>query len=121
MAKITVMVQGKTQREIKLNKDSELTVGRDAANDICLDNPAVSRFHAKIYKQGWPYYIEDLKSTNGTILNGKTVSWKAPLSRGDKITVGKHTLVFTDDPSDYEDGKGSPEHIDATLRVAKKG
>jgi len=121
MAKITITVQGKAPREIKLNKDSALTVGRDAANDVCLDNPAVSRFHAKIYKQGWPYYIEDLKSTNGTLLNGKPVSWKAPLSNNDKITVGKHTMVFMDEPSDYEDGKGAPAQIDATLRVPKKG
>lgn len=119
MARITVTIMGKTVNEVQINHDSTLTIGRDKNNDICLDNPAVSRCHAKIYKQGWPFYVEDLKSTNGTFLNGKAVSWKAALSRNDKITIGKHTLVFTDSPSDYEEGRG-PVEADATIAVSKK-
>jgi len=119
MAKVTVMVQGKVSKEVLLRKGETLTVGRDASNDICLDNPAVSRFHAKIYKQEWPFHVEDLKSTNGTFLNGGKVNWKAVLKNNDTITIGKHDLIFNDDPSDYEEGK-RPVEIDATVIVPKK-
>lgn len=105
MAKITVTVQEKVLKEIPLSKDRELTIGRDPSNDLQLDNPAVSRFHAKIYKAQWPYYVEDLKSTNGTYLNGARINWKDALKNNDKITIGKYTLIYNDSPVDYEEKK----------------
>jgi pSer/pThr/pTyr-binding forkhead associated (FHA) protein len=118
MAKITVTIKGKPLKEVMLRKDETLTIGRDPSNGISLDNPAVSRFHAKIYKHEWPFYVEDLKSTNGTVLNGSKLDWKAALSNNDKITIGKHTLIFNDDPSDYGDTskKIGP---DATIFIKK--
>ena len=105
MAKIIVAVKDKTLHEVIVDKDLVTTIGRDPSNGIHLANPAVSRFHAKLYRQGWEFYIEDTGSSNGTFLNGRKVSWKAGLKRNDKITIAKYTLIFQDDKSDYEEVK----------------
>jgi len=99
MAKIVVMLQDKVLKEIQLG-ERELRVGRDPGNEIQLDNPIVSRFHAEIYRQGYTIYVEDKKSTNGTFLNGKFLNWKSGLNHRDRITIGKHVLVFLEDGGD---------------------
>jgi len=50
-----------------------ITLGRDKGNDIVLDERLVSRRHAVIQKIGQEYFLEDLDSTNGTMVNGKGV------------------------------------------------
>ena len=117
MAKIIVTIKEKTLHEIILHKDSVTTIGREHSNDICLENPAVSRFHAKIYRQDWTFYIEDLGSTNGTFLNDRIVKWKAGLSKNDRITIAKYTLVFIDDKADYEEVK--TDKADNTIIIKK--
>ena len=115
MAKLIVSLKDKTLYEVVLSKDAVTTIGRNPSNTIHFENPAVSRFHAKIYKQEWPYYIEDLGSSNGTFINGSKVNWKLALKNNDRITIGKHTLVFLDQRSDYDDSK-APE-LDGTICV----
>jgi pSer/pThr/pTyr-binding forkhead associated (FHA) protein len=105
MAKIILKIKDKTLREIVLNKDAVTTVGRNPSSNIHLENPAVSRSHAKIYRQDWIFYIEDLESSNGTFLNERRVTWKAGLKNNDKITISKYTLIFQDHRSDYEEVK----------------
>jgi pSer/pThr/pTyr-binding forkhead associated (FHA) protein len=70
-----------------------VTIGRLPDNDIVVDNAAVSGRHAKVYKQGDKYVIEDLQSTNGTFISGQRVGSQA-LKDGDTITIGKHTILF---------------------------
>jgi pSer/pThr/pTyr-binding forkhead associated (FHA) protein len=117
MAKITLKLNDEVIKEISISKDRELTIGRDQRNDLQLDNLAVSRFHAKIYKQGWPYYIEDMKTTNGTYLNDKMVSWKEALTNNDIITIGKYVLIYHDTSLDYEDAKDRSFDPNATIKV----
>ena len=69
----------------------EITIGRGTNNDIQIDNLAVSKVHAKIIKHPDHYTLEDLKSTNGTFLNGKQIK-KADLGPNDIVMIGKHTL-----------------------------
>ena len=118
MASLIVKLKETILNEILLNNEAPNTIGRDPSNAIHLDNLSVSRFHAKIYKQDWPFFIEDLKSTNGVYVNEKKVSWKSPLSNNDIITIGKYTLIFKDKKSDYEDVR-TPE-MDATVHIKKK-
>jgi pSer/pThr/pTyr-binding forkhead associated (FHA) protein len=73
-----------------------VTIGRSPQNDICVDNPAVSFHHARIFAQSGVYYVQDVGSLNGTFLNGVRIT-QAPLSYGDVITVGKHTVRFARD------------------------
>lgn len=92
MPKVVVKFKESVQNEILLEKEI-VTIGRNPGNDICIDNLAVSSFHAKIFKEGDHFIIEDLKSTNGTFLNKKKIT-KASLHDNDTIIIGKHTLVF---------------------------
>lgn len=70
-----------------------VSIGRDIENDLYINNLAVSRFHAKIYKEGQKIIIKDLGSANGTYVNGKKIEW-ANINIGDIIMVGKHTLTL---------------------------
>ena len=76
--------------------EEPVTIGRSPQGDIFIDKPAVSFHHARIYSQAGVYYVEDLNSTNGTFLNGIRIT-QAPLTYGDVITVGKHTVRFARD------------------------
>lgn len=119
MARIVVMFNNGVQKEFKIGKD-RLRVGRDADNDIQLENAAVSRHHAEIFRHDYAFFIEDKDSTNGTYLNENAISWKASLNNRDRITIGKHTLVFIEDPGDYAEGGKTPVNPDATIVVSKK-
>jgi pSer/pThr/pTyr-binding forkhead associated (FHA) protein len=71
-----------------------VTIGRLPDNMIVIENPAVSGRHARVYREGQHYVLEDLKSTNGTFVNDKPVA-RHTLLDGDVALVGKHSLVFT--------------------------
>ncbi len=92
MPKVIIKFKESVQNEILLEKEI-VTIGRNPSNDICIDNLAVSSFHAKIIKEGNQFIIEDLKSTNGTFLNKKRIT-KASLQDNDTIIIGKHSLLF---------------------------
>lgn len=68
--RIIVKFSSKVINELKIDQD-EVIIGRDADNDVQIDNVAVSREHAKIIRGPNSYFIEDLNSTNGTFVNGK--------------------------------------------------
>lgn len=76
-----------------IETDKEIiTIGRNVKNDIQIDNLSVSKQHARIVKHQGNYFIEDMKSTNGTYLNEKKIA-KKKLANKDVITIGKHTLL----------------------------
>src|SRR5947209_4324179 len=77
---------------------NEITLGRALEADIRINDPRASRLHARIsvvHEADAPptYRINDLGSTNGTLLNGRPVS-EAYLQDGDKLTIGEHLLRF---------------------------
>lgn len=69
------------------------TIGRKEGNDICLQDPNISRIHARIEQGDQDYTLVDMGSTNGTFVNGKRVI-KATVKSGDNIKVGKTELKF---------------------------
>lgn len=93
MNKITINHGSFKLDDIELEHGT-LTVGRAADNDVQLDDAAVSSHHAKIVTFFNVSYIEDLDSTNGTIVNGKKIK-KYTLHTGDILILGKHQLLFT--------------------------
>jgi len=65
-------------------------IGRGAANQICLDEPSVSRKHARIYGHNGQYFIEDLQSRNGTWINGNIIESgvRVQVQEGVPIAIG---------------------------------
>lgn len=67
---------------------SVLTFGRDPDNDITLDDTQVSRYHARLIRQDDEVILEDLNSTNGTLVNGKPIVGQHVLQPADIISIG---------------------------------
>jgi hypothetical protein len=75
----------------------EVRIGRSADNEVRIDNPALSRYHASIESVAGIHLLKDFGSQNGTLVNGERVSGRRGLTDGDRIQVGKFTLVFRTD------------------------
>ena len=71
------------------------TIGRTPGNDIILDHIGVSKSHAKITAKANKYYLQDLNSTNGTMINGKKVEGKVQLQEKDIIIITNSQLIFS--------------------------
>jgi hypothetical protein len=74
--------------------EKTVTIGRLADCDIVLSDPNVSRHHAEVRPRGDGFEVADLGSTNGTRVNGTTVSGGRQLVDGDEITVGGTRIRF---------------------------
>ena len=70
-----------------------MLIGRVDRSDILLDDSSVSREHASIERKDGRFILEDLKSTNGTFINGECVDVRV-LNHGDKIRIGNTVLQF---------------------------
>jgi predicted component of type VI protein secretion system len=72
-----------------------VTIGRDTANPIVINDPEISRKHAQLKAQSGSYIIEDLGSTNGTFVNGQRLMGPHMLRHGEVIMLGeKVSLVY---------------------------
>lgn len=90
--KLILNFNDQTVGEYPLDKET-LVIGRRPECDIHVDNLAVSGRHARVITIAGSSFLEDLNSTNGTLVNGKKIG-KHPLADGDVITIGKHSLRF---------------------------
>ena len=73
--------------------DKPITIGRGREADVMLDDEKVSRVHCGVALRNGNYYLKDLKSRNGTHLNGEEVE-EAQLNPGDHIRVGSTVITF---------------------------
>ena len=80
-------------QEIDLS-GSEVIIGRGSMCQITIDDPMLSRRHVRIDFSGPRPTLEDLRSRNGTQLNGRPVLGRATLADGDRIRIGTQELVF---------------------------
>lgn len=71
----------------------ETIVGRDTACTLRFNDPAVSRRHLRFIRRASEVFVEDLGSSNGTLLNGKPVQ-RRMLRNGDEVTIGNTVLVY---------------------------
>lgn len=71
-----------------------VSVGRTADNAIKVSDAMSSRHHCQVSRDGQSFVVEDLKSRNGTKLNGKPLSQPVPLHAGDRIQIGETTIHF---------------------------
>jgi pSer/pThr/pTyr-binding forkhead associated (FHA) protein len=111
MLKILLKLKGAELKTFEIDKPV-VTIGRNKNNDVFIDNLGISKKHARIVKQQGRYVLEDLKSTNGTLLNDKKVT-QALLNGKDVITIGKYTLLVVS-----SNGKEATQDIGiATIKV----
>ena len=113
---IVVKFNGKVIRQVESEK-SEVTIGRDPVADIQIDNISVSRIHAKIIKATNYYLLQDLKSTNGTFVNGKRVEQKY-IKEDDEIIIGKHTILVDINNYQKKDKTWSSGQTDETYKLS---
>ena len=92
MAKLILSLDGQLIKEFTLSKE-RTTLGRKPHNDIQIDNLAVSGEHAIIMTILNDSFLEDLGSTNGTLVNGQPVK-KHFLQSADTIEIGKYKLKY---------------------------
>src|SRR5262249_22372946 len=92
MAKLILSLDGMVIREYPLTKE-RTTIGRKPHNDIVIDNLAISGEHAMIMTILNDSFLEDLGSTNGTLVNGQPVK-KHFLQSSDTVEIGKYKLKY---------------------------
>jgi pSer/pThr/pTyr-binding forkhead associated (FHA) protein len=117
-AKLLVKLHGQGSRSIDLTADS-FSIGRKPENDLPIDDHTVSSRHAKIVRVQSVYFLEDLKSTNGTAVNGKPVE-RAQLHDADVITIGQHRIIFQDNAPSAATSVPASLDLDQTLAISGK-
>src|SRR2546428_1190637 len=95
MAKLILSMDNLVLKEIALTKE-RTTIGRKPHNDIQIDNLAVSGEHAVIVTILQDSFLEDLGSTNGTVVNGQPIK-KHFLQNSDIIELGKYKLKYVNE------------------------
>jgi transcriptional regulator with GAF, ATPase, and Fis domain len=93
----------------------QFSIGRDPQNDFAVPDTAASRAHCVIVRQGDGFFIRDLDSRNGTLVNELPVKEQL-LAHRDHITVGKTVLQFlTSDDIVFEDDRAETETVSLTV------
>jgi ABC-type multidrug transport system ATPase subunit/pSer/pThr/pTyr-binding forkhead associated (FHA) protein len=104
------VTQGEAEPEaqrIDLRDKRTYRIGRaPEGNDLRLDDPRVSRYHAVIERTGATYRVQDLRSHNGTFVNGKRVEREQRLEPGDEIQIAGMKLVFSEEGLNKLDTRG---------------
>src|SRR5438552_9669305 len=86
-----VQLKNQPGRTVELLDGARL--GRAGSCEVILDDPTVSKHHAKVRYDGRAW-VEDTNSTNGTFVNGRRAETPLPLARGDRIALGTAKIVF---------------------------
>jgi pSer/pThr/pTyr-binding forkhead associated (FHA) protein len=71
-----------------------VTIGRDLSNDLVIESPEVSRFHAELHTAGSTVAVSDRNSLNGTFVNGLPVAGQQSIDSGDQIVFGTTICRF---------------------------
>ncbi len=89
---------------LELGKE-RVTIGRSRDSDVFLPDQWLSRHHAEIRRKDGVFFLADLGSKNGTLLNGERIGADQRLRHGDVITLGEHTLTYAaGEGEEVEDG-----------------
>ncbi len=105
---ITLAEKGGEAEDL-LFEQEEVVIGRVEGNDIVLAKGNVSKQHAKIVLKDGKYVVVDLKSTNGTFVNGKKLAGPLVVKPTDKIYIGDYIINVDAPPEEYGDEQGGGE------------
>jgi predicted component of type VI protein secretion system len=114
MAKLIFSLDGAFLGEYPLDKE-RILIGRRPANDIHIDNLAVSGEHASVLTIGNDSFLEDLDSSNGTMVNGKAIK-KHILQHSDVIEIGKYELKYVSEAA-LKAGAAPQEDFEKTMII----
>jgi pSer/pThr/pTyr-binding forkhead associated (FHA) protein len=89
------------QHDLEL-AEGEFVVGRNASCQLSLDDPLVSRRHARLLVQPTGVLLEDLQSRNGVLVNGQRIHGQLPVDAGDRILIGTQELTLLASPESNE-------------------
>ena len=91
-----LIVDASTSLTVGLEVELEggVTIGRSRSSQLCMDDSFVSHMHARIFRRGPFYFIEDLGSTNGTYINGRRVEDQGQLKVHDELRMGETVLRY---------------------------
>jgi hypothetical protein len=92
-ANLTLLLATGAVSQIYPLEQPEVMIGRSEQSDIALADPGVSRNHARIIREGDDFIVEDLRSTNGTEVNGQPIR-RRRLADGDVVKLANSTLQF---------------------------
>src|SRR3978361_38770 len=106
MFTILIQEKGGEQRRMVFNKP-EVTIGRVQGNDIVLPKGNVSKRHARIVLKDGKFIIVDLKSTNGTYVNGRKITSPLVVKDADKLYIGQ--LIVGVDEAASAESEAPPE------------
>jgi pSer/pThr/pTyr-binding forkhead associated (FHA) protein/ABC-type multidrug transport system ATPase subunit len=82
---------------IDFSQKDKLTFGRDPSNDVVVDMPTISRYHAQVERVGKRYFVTDLQSANGTFVNNERISRKTDLNPKDTLRIGPYRFTLGQD------------------------
>ncbi|HEY6404152.1 MAG TPA: SpoIIE family protein phosphatase, partial [Blastocatellia bacterium] len=80
---------------VDLNRP-RITIGRSARNDLCVEDPFASRLHAEVRKRGDVFWIADLNSANGTLVNSERLTAPLQLRDRDLIRIGETEIEYSE-------------------------
>ena len=115
MFAIIVTEKGGDQRRHEFDK-SEVTIGRVQGNDVILPKGNVSKRHARIVLKDGKFIIVDLKSTNGTYVNGRKITSPLVVKENDKIYIGDFIIGVEEAGSAASVGASAA--VDGSSRVS---
>ena len=110
-----------------LSPDRPTTLGRAPENDIVLNDPGCSRFHAVMEKKGEEWILRDLDSRNGSALNDRLIEKETPVENGDRLQLAHSVLLFCsaatgshsgDSPEEITTGGKTPRSLSETFAAA---
>ncbi|MGH2496474.1 MAG: FAD-dependent oxidoreductase [Ktedonobacteraceae bacterium] len=101
-APVLVMVGRDKPAVYRLKQGKRIKMGRDKANDIVLAEVSASRLHAEVFHGSDGYYIRDMQSSNGVLVNATKIDNPYRLAHGDRITIGSIALYFISVESEPE-------------------
>jgi phosphoserine phosphatase RsbU/P len=101
MAEILIEHADGARQRYPVDKD-RITIGRARESDIFLPDQWLSRHHAEIQRREGAFFLLDLGSKNGTLVNGERVRQQRRLQQGDVIALGEHYLTFSAEEAEEE-------------------
>jgi pSer/pThr/pTyr-binding forkhead associated (FHA) protein len=94
MGKWHVVLNDRVLDTFWVQEGQTVTIGRGEAADVSVDNVAVSRQHATIELRNGLHFLTDLRSVNGTFINGLRLEGTIPVTETDRIEIGKFRFVL---------------------------